>query len=59
MKYRKISESVWLVTVQENKKTKEVYIEFPPDAIDQVGWDLGDELQWTIQEDDSVVLTKL
>jgi hypothetical protein len=59
MKYRKISENVWLVTVQENKKTKEVYIEFPPDAIDQVGWDLGDELQWTIQEDDSVVLTKL
>ena len=55
MKYRKISENVWLVTVQENKKTKEVYIEFPPDAIDQVGWDLGDELQWTIQEDDSVV----
>jgi len=59
MKYRKISENVWLVTVQKNKKTKEVYIEFPPDAIDQVGWDLGDELQWTIQEDDSVVLTKL
>jgi len=59
MKYRKISENVWLVTVQENKKSKEVYIEFPPDAIDQVGWDLGDELQWTIQEDDSVVLTKL
>jgi hypothetical protein len=59
MKYRKISENVWLVTVQENKKTKEVYIEFPPDAIDQVGWDLGEELQWTIQEDDSVVLTKL
>ena len=59
MKYRKISENVWLVTVQENKKTKEVYIEFPPDAIDQVGWDLGDELQWTIQEDDSVLLTKL
>ena len=59
MKYRKISENVWLITVQENKKTKEVYIEFPPDAIDQVGWDLGDELQWTIQEDDSVVLTKL
>ena len=59
MKYRKISENVWLVTVQENKKTKEVYIEFPPDAIDQVGWDLGDELQWTIQEDDSVALTKL
>jgi len=59
MKYRKISENVWLVTVQENKKTKEVYIEFPPDAIDQVGWDLGDELQWTIEEDEKVILTKL
>lgn len=58
MKYRKISDSVWIVTVQENNKTKELFIEFPPDAIDQVGWDVGDDLEWTLH-DDYVELRKL
>ena len=58
MKYRKISDNVWIVTVQENNKTKELYIEFPPDAIDQVGWDAGDDLEWTLH-DDYVELRKL
>ena len=58
MKYRKISDNVWIVTVQENNKTKEVFIEFPPGAIDQVGWDVGDDLEWTIY-DDYVELRKL
>lgn len=58
MKYRKISDNVWIITVQENNKTKELFIEFPPDAIDQVGWDVGDDLEWTLH-DDCVELRKL
>ena len=46
MKYIKQGENSWLVTVQENGKTKELFIEFPPDALDQVGWDTGDTLIW-------------
>lgn len=46
MKYTKQGENSWLVEVQENGKTKELYIEFPPDALDQVGWDEGDTLLW-------------
>ena len=46
MTYRKISDNEWIVQVQENGKTKELYIEFPPGALDQVGWDIGDDLEW-------------
>ena len=42
MKYTKTGDNSWIVTVQENGKTKELFIEFPPDALDQVGWDTGD-----------------
>jgi len=46
MKYTKQGENSWLVEVQENGKTKELFIEFPPDCLDQVGWDEGDTLIW-------------
>jgi hypothetical protein len=46
MKYTKQGENSWLVEVQENGKTKELFIEFPPDALNQVGWDEGDTLIW-------------
>lgn len=44
--YRKVSDNNWIVTVQENGETKDLFIEFPPDAIDQIGWDEGDTLIW-------------
>ncbi len=46
MNYKQVGLNEWLVTVQENNKTKELYIEFPPGSLDQVGWDEGDELIW-------------
>ena len=44
--YKKLDNNTWIVTIQENSKTKELYIEFPPDCINQVGWDEGDTLLW-------------
>ena len=44
--YRRIDDNIWIVTVQENGETKDLFIEFPPDAIDQIGWDEGDTLIW-------------
>ena len=44
--YKKIGNRGWLVKVQENGKDKELYIELPPDALAQVGWDEGDTLIW-------------
>lgn len=44
--YRKISDKQWVITVQENNETKELFLQFPPDALDQVGWDEGDTIIW-------------
>ena len=46
MKYKKQGTNSWLIEVQQNGETKELFIEFPPDALNQVGWDLGDTLIW-------------
>lgn len=36
----------WTIEVKQDGKTKELYLEFPPGALDQVGWDIGDDLIW-------------
>ena len=46
MNYKKTGDNSWIIEVQQDGKTKELYIEFPPDALDQVGWDVGDTVIW-------------
>ena len=58
MKYKKISDNQWIVEVQENGKTKDLFIEFPPDALNQVGWAEGDDLDWIDNNDGSFTLQK-
>jgi hypothetical protein len=48
----------WVVTVQENGKTKELFIQFPEDAINQVGWHDGDILEWINNGDGSWCIRK-
>lgn len=35
-----------LLTVQQDGKTKELYIELPVELLNSVGWDIGDTLVW-------------
>ena len=58
MKYKQMSQNSWIVEVQENGKTKELFIEFPPGSLDQVGWDIGDTLIWEELTNDSYSLKK-
>lgn len=44
--YKKIDDNRWIVNVQEDGKTKELYLTLPPEALAQVGWDIGDNLIW-------------
>ena len=44
----KISENRWVVELEEDPKTHDLMLTFPPDALAQVGWDFGDELEWNI-----------
>jgi len=46
MKHTQTGQNSWTLEVQENGKTKELFLEFPPDALNQVGWDIGDTLIW-------------
>lgn len=58
MKHKKISNNTWLIEVQENGKTKELFLEFPPDALNQVGWDEGDTLIWEELPEGGFSITK-
>lgn len=48
----------WVIDVQEDPESKDLFIELPQDALSQVGWDFGDTIQWDMQEDGTIVLTK-
>ncbi len=56
--YRKIDNNNWVITVQEQGETKELFVEFPPDALNQVGWDVGDTLVWQELDHGAWSLTK-
>ena len=47
-----------VLEVQEDPETGELYLQFPDELIDQLGWRLGDELTWTDNKDGSWTLTK-
>jgi hypothetical protein len=49
--------SKWTLEVQESP-TGDQFIEFPPEALEQVGWKEGDEIDWTDNGDGSWTLTK-
>lgn len=56
--YRKIDNNNWVITVQEQGETKDLFVEFPPDALNQVGWDVGDTLVWEELDHGAWSLTK-
>ena len=58
MKMKKLSHNSWVVEVQKDNKTQELFVEFPPDCIDQVGWDIGDTVIWEELPDGGYSLKK-
>jgi hypothetical protein len=37
---------VWQVTIEEDPETKELILPLPTDLLNQMGWDIGDDLVW-------------
>ncbi len=56
--YRKLNNNSWVVTVQENGKDKELFIQFPEDAMNQMGWHEGDTLIWEEASEGIFKITK-
>jgi|TARA_B110000908_G_C10066830_1_gene363226 hypothetical protein len=48
----------WTVLVQEDGKTKELFIEFPEGVLNQVGWSEGDDLEWIDNLNSSFTIRK-
>lgn len=49
----------FVVEVQENKTTGELYIEFPDDVIKELGWKEGDTVKWNDNKDGTYTLEKI
>jgi hypothetical protein len=50
----------WEVTVEEDPADSEsVILPFPEDMLAQLGWVDGDTLNWAVQDDGTVILTKV
>lgn len=48
----------WVATVEEDPNTKELVIPFPADMLAQVGWDFGDTLLWSDNQNGSWTISK-
>jgi hypothetical protein len=51
--YKKVGDNQWILTVQENGKDQELFVQFPEEAINQMGWSEGDTLEWLDNGDGS------
>jgi hypothetical protein len=48
----------WVIEVKGDKNSDELYLELPPNVLNQMGWDPGDIIVWTEQDNGSFLLTK-
>lgn len=55
---KKISDLKWVIKVQENGKTKDLFVQFPEEAMNQMGWYEGDVIEWLDNGDGSWTLKK-
>ena len=49
----------WILTVEEDPKTGDSILTFPPELLEQAGWKEGDTLSWIDQKDGSWRLEKV
>jgi len=49
----------WLLMIQKNPSTEEVYVNLPPSLTTSIGWADDDSLIWTPQKDGSFKVSKV
>lgn len=47
------------VTVQQHDNEEDLFIEFPEELMQELGWEEGDLLNWEIQDDNKIIITKV
>jgi hypothetical protein len=48
----------WVLDVQEDPTTEDLFLQFPPDLLEAAGWQEGDILEWFDNGDGSWTLKK-
>ena len=46
------------VTLEEDPETGELIMPFPEGMMEELGWQIGDTLVWTVRDDGSLILNK-
>lgn len=46
----------WVLPIEENDEGEQI-VTLPEDLLDTIGWDLGDELEWVV-DDRGIILRK-
>jgi hypothetical protein len=49
----------WLIMVQKNSLTKDLFVDLPSSLVNTLGWTDSDSLIWTPQSDGSFKVTKV
>jgi hypothetical protein len=51
-------ETTWIVTLEEDPETGELIMPLPLEALQAQGWDIGDLLTWSVDENGDLILSK-
>ena len=52
------TDASWTVSVEEDTTTGDLYLPFPNDMLEKLGWVEGDTLEWSVNDNGSFTLTK-
>lgn len=50
--------TTWILEIQEDPETGDLFLEFPPDLLESQGWSEGTVLAWGVTDDGDVSLKK-
>ncbi len=53
-----MTQTVWFADIEEDPETGDLYMTFPMELIKEMGWNIGDKFNWSVEETGDVTLTK-
>ena len=54
-----MNENSWTLIVKEDAETKDLVLELPRELMEKVGWNIGDTLEWSNEENETWQLKKV
>lgn len=54
-----MTEQKWTLNVETDSETGELILSFPDELLESLGWQEGDVLDWAMNDDGTVTMTKV